>query len=232
MPLFGRSERRLLPTDTPAQLALLGRHHYNREDGEAPWQFVAAMYQLAQQSRERFLGELAALVVPAGGWSAYGALRLLWEVFSADLDQPDFDRIALAGLQFLRSHGVPASRLSPYELRIWHRLQGDGTPWLAGKPPPPDRITPLRPGESRKVAQVFPGPSANLILVRQDAPDRYVALIDGEWSEEDPRRVQNEWHSARTMHELYIRLGDAFQVPCYWADPELELYFPLPPPTI
>lgn len=232
MPLFGRSARRRLPADALAQLEQLGRSQYNPESCDSPWQFVGAMYQLAEDNRNEFLAELAALIASAGGWPAYGALRLLWEVFSVDLNQPDFDSIALAGLQFLRSNGVPASRVSQYELGIWHRLKGEDTPWLVGHPPPPDRLTPLRSGEIRQVAQVYPGPTANLVLVRQDAPDRYVAIIDGEWSEGDPRRVQNEWYSARTLHELYIRLGDAFQVPCYWADSELEPYFPLPPSTI
>lgn len=233
MSLFARSAHRRLPADTIAQLEQLGRTNYYPQAGDAPWQFVAAMYQLGQDDRQGFLADLAALVVPVGGWASYGALRLLWEVFSTDLELPDFDAIALAGLQFLRSHGVPTSRVSPYELGIWHRLQGDETPWLVGRPPPPpDELTPLKPGEVRKVAQVSPGPSSNLILVRQDAPDRFVALIDGEWNEEDPRRVQNEWYSAQTLHALYVRLGDAFQVPCHWADPEFERYFPLPPSTI
>jgi hypothetical protein len=232
MPMFGRAARRRLPAETLTQLEQLGRSQYDPGSCDSPWQFVSSMYQLAQDDREGFLADLAALVVPVGGWPAYGGLRLLWEIFSADLSQPDFDAIALTGLQFLRSHGVPSSRVSPYELAIWHRLQGDNTPWLIGRPPPADRLTPLKWGDVRKVAQVFPGPSSNLILVRQDAPERYVAVIDGQWSEEDPRRVQNEWYSAETLHELYLRIGDAFQVPCYWADPELEPYFPLPPPTI
>jgi hypothetical protein len=63
-----------------------------------------------------------------------------------------------------------------------------------------------------------------------------------DWNHPDakPRRpiAGNELHDklladwASSLHELYIRIGDAFQTPCYWAGPELEPYFPLPPPTI
>ena len=232
MPLFGRRAHTRLPADTLSQLEQLGRSSFDPQAYESPWQFVAAMYPLSRDDRDGFLADLAVVAVPAGGWPAYGALKLLWEMFSTDLDQPDFNAIAMAGLQFLRSHGVPTSRVSQFDQRIWHRLQGEDPPWLVARPPPPDRLTPLRPGEIRKVAQVFPGEHSNLIYVRQDAPNRYVAVIDGEWSEEDARRVQNDWQEARTLHQLYIRIGEAFQVPCYWADPQLELYFPLPPATI
>lgn len=138
----------------------------------------------------------------------------------------------LAGLQFLRSHGVPTSRLSLNDMRHWRRLQGADTPWLVGRPVPPDRLMPLQPGEMRRVAQVYPGPHSNVIYVREAAPGRYVAIIDGEWSEEDSRRVQNEWYEAPSLKELYARLGDAFQTPCHWVAPDLEPYIPLPPSTI
>jgi hypothetical protein len=159
-------------------------------------------------------------------------MKLIMDILDPKLDQPDFNAIALAGLEFLRSHGVPTSRLSLNEMDLWHRLRGDDAPWLVGRPLPSDRLTPLQPGEVRRVAQVFPGPRSNVIYVKQAAPDRYVAVIDGEWSEEDPRRVQNEWYGARTLHELYVLIGRGFQTPCYWADQELEPYFPLPSPTL
>lgn len=232
MPLFGRRARTRLPADALRQLEQLGRSSLDPQTYQAPWQFVAAMYPLSQADRDGFLADLASVAAPAGGWPAYGALKLLWEMFGTDLDQPDFNAIAIAALQFLRSHGLPPNRMSQFDLRIWHRLQGEDTPWLVGRPPPPDRLTPLRPGEIRKVAQVFAGEHSNVIYVRQDAPDRYVAVIDGEWSEEEPRRVQNDWHSAKSLHQLYTRIAEAFQVPCFWADPQLESYFPLPPPTI
>lgn len=232
MPLFGRRARTRLPADALSQLELLGRSSFDPQACESPWQFVAAMYPLSQDDRNGFLADLAAVTVPSGGWPAYGALKLLWEMFGTDMDQPDFNAIAMAGLQFLRSHGVPPNRVSQFDLGIWHRLQGEDTPWLVGRPAPPDRLTPLRPGEIRKVAQVVAGEHSNFIYVRRDAPDRYAAVIDGEWSEEDPRRVQNDWYAAESLHQLYIRIGEAFQVPCYWADPQLELYFPLPAPTI
>lgn len=232
MPLFSRRPRTRLPADILAQLEQLGRASYDPSGYESPWQLTVAMYHLAQEDRDGFLADLAAAALPAGGWPVYGAMKLIMDILEPDLDQPDFNAIALAGLEFLRSHGVPTSRLSPNEMDLWHRLQGNDAPWLVGRPLPPDRLTPLQPGEVRRVAQVFPGPRSNVIYVKQTAPDRYVAVVDGEWSEEDPRRVQNEWYGAGSLHDLYVRIGQGFQTPCYWADQELEPYFPLPSPTL
>jgi hypothetical protein len=232
MPLFSRRPRTRLPADILAQLEQLGRAAYDPQCYESPWQLTVAMYNLAQEDRDGLLTQLAAVVLPADGWPVYGAMKLVMDVLDPKLDQPDFNRIVLAGLEFLRSHGVPTSRLSPNELSLWHRLRGPDTPWLTGRPVPPDRLTPLRPGEKRRVAQVFPESKSNVIFVVQEGPDRFVALVDGEWSAEDPRRVENEWYAAPSLHDLYIRIGDGFQTPCHWADRELEPYFPLPPSTL
>lgn len=233
MALFGRRPRPgRLPVDTLAKMEQFGRYSFDWQKYPMQESPEAEMYMIAQGDQDGFLAELAALVVPTGGWSAYGGMKLVMSILGADVVQPDYDAIVLAGLHFIRSHGVPKSRLSINEMNQWRRLQGEDTPWLLGRPVPPDRLTPLQPGEMRRVAQMFPGPRSNVIYVQQAAPDRYVALIDGEWSEEDPRRVQNEWYVAPSLHQLYERLGDAFQTPSYWVDSELEPYIPLPPPTI
>jgi hypothetical protein len=90
----------------------------------------------------------------------------------------------------------------------------------------------LRSGETRRVTQLTSDPDSNAILVRQNGNDRYCALIDAKYSDEDPRRVPNEWKFAASLYELYIQIGLAMQVPTYWYDPELEPYFPLPRPKI
>ena len=232
MGLFSRRQQSRLPTNILDQLEQLGRSSYDPQNYESPWQLTVDMYQLSQADRDGFVADLAAVALPVGGWPVYGAMKLVLDIIDPQLDQPDFNAIVLAGLQFLRSHGVPGNRLSLNEMRLWHRSQGEDTPWLVGRPVPPDRLTPLQPGEMRRVAQVAPGPHSNILYVRQAASDRYVAIIDGEWSDEEPRRAQNDWYEDGSLHGLYARIGHAFQTPCYWADPELEPYFPLPPPTI
>jgi hypothetical protein len=129
MSLFGRRPRRRLPADILAQLEQLGRAAYDPSSTEAPWQLTVAMYQLAQEDRDGFLGELAMVSLPAGGWPGYGAMKLVMDILEPKPDQPDFNAIVLAGLEFLRSHGVPTSRLSPNEMDQWRRLRVDDTPW-------------------------------------------------------------------------------------------------------
>jgi hypothetical protein len=234
MALFRRRPQTArLPADILMQLERFGRFHYEPQQYPLPSPILEAdMYRLAQSDQAGFLADLAAVIAPTGGWAAYGGMKLVMSVIGPELNEPNYNAIVMAGLQFFRSHGVPTSRLSPNELGLWHRLQGDQTPWLAGRPAPPDRLTPLRPGEQRRVAQVAPGPHANVIYVRAAAPSRYVAVIDGEYSETDPQRVQHDWYEAASLHQLYLRVGEAFQTPSYWADPELEPYFPLPPSTL
>jgi hypothetical protein len=107
--------------------------------------------------------------------------------------------------------------------------------WVPRLPIPSQEEAPiaaLLPGESRRVAQLTSEPDSNVILVRRNGDGRYCALIDAKWSDEDPRRVQNEWKSAGSLYELYITIGLALQTPPHWCDSELEPYFPLPRPRI
>lgn len=83
------------------------------------------------------------------------------------------------------------------------------------------RLTDLAPGESRIIAQLTSARDSNLLIVRCEANCRYVALIDAKWSGDDPRRVQNEWKTAATLHELYVQVGLALQVPPHKSDVEL-----------
>jgi hypothetical protein len=93
-------------------------------------------------------------------------------------------------------------------------------------------ISPLQPDEIRRITQQTSEGDSNAILVRQNDDGRYCALIDSKYSDEDPRRVQNEWKFAASLHELYIQIGLVMQVPTYWYDHELEPYFPLLRPGI
>ena len=72
------------------------------------------------------------------------------------------------------------------------------------------------------MAQLTANPDSNVILVRRIGESRYCALIDAKWSDEDPRRVQNEWKSAESLYELYMAIALALQTPPPWCDRELE----------
>ena len=171
-----------MPADILSQLEQLGGVAYDPSSYKSPWQLTVAMYHLAQDDQDGFLADLSAVTLSTGGWPVYGAMKLIMDILDPKLNsRTSMRRAGRSGISF-RSHGVPNSRLSPNEMDLWRRLRGDDAPWLVGRPPPPDRLTPLLPGEVRRVAQVFSGPRSNVIYVKQTAPDRYVAVVDGEWS--------------------------------------------------
>jgi hypothetical protein len=221
------------PRDTLDWLAQVGRFEWDPQKYPMPEVRIDKMYNLAQADRARFLRELAALAVPAGGWAALGAKYVLLDVLPIDTDTPHFNAIAAAGYQFLRDHGVPPNRLSPNDRTLWQRVNTSSEPWLVWREPPPDRLVPLRPGELRKVSQVHRADGfVNDVLVRQDAVDKFTALIKGPYSETDTHLAQTEWHVAPTLHQLYIRVAESSQTPTDWASADLMPYFPLPPMAI
>lgn len=83
MALFGRWSRTgRLPADMLAQLDAFGRCSYDLQGSPPPDTFEADMYFLAQSDRDGFLADLAALVVPGGGWAAYDGMKLVRTVLS------------------------------------------------------------------------------------------------------------------------------------------------------
>ena len=82
--------------------------------------------QMAKQDPDGFMGELAAATVPIGGWTVYGAMRLIWHFGLADPDVPqtDSDAISMEALQFLHGLGCPWDRLNLRERAYWRRVAG------------------------------------------------------------------------------------------------------------
>jgi hypothetical protein len=139
MPIFGRRARHeRLPADILTQLERFGRFSFDPRQNPPPGLLEADMYRIAEADRDGFLADLSSVTRPAGGWPAYGGMKLVMSILGGDLDHPDYNAIVLAGLQFLRSRGVPASRLSPNELRLWRRMHGEDEPWLIGRAAPPE----------------------------------------------------------------------------------------------
>jgi hypothetical protein len=218
----------MLPPDIVEWLEATARYNWDSQKNPMPDIRVDAFYFLAQKDRDGFLGALSSVSVPAGGWVALGGKDLVLDILPTDTDTPDFNAIVLAGLQFLRENGVPPIRLSPNDQKFWRRLSG-GEPWLQWREPPADTLTPLQPGEVRKVAELLRGDGhTNEILVRQDASEAFTSTIDGPYSETDSTRTRTDWYTAPSLHELYVRIGEGQQTPPHWYAPELAPYFPLP----
>lgn len=137
MGLFGKrasahaeSSGRALPPDLVSRLEPFGRFEFDPQgSGVDPMGLPSADYRLmqfAKQDPDGFMAALAAATVPVGGWTVYGAMRLIWNFGLAEPDVPqaDSDLISITALQFLRDSGYPRERLTPRDMAFWRRLAG------------------------------------------------------------------------------------------------------------
>jgi hypothetical protein len=119
-----------LPPDLVSRLEPFGRFEFDPQgSGVDPIGLPSAEYpllQMAKQDPDGFMAALAAATVPIGSWTAYGAMRLIWNFGLADPDVPqaDSDMISMTALQFLHDSGYPQERLTPRDLAFWRRLTG------------------------------------------------------------------------------------------------------------
>lgn len=207
---------------------------YRGDSGEIWSGIIGPLYPIAQADPGAFVTDLARTVVPAGGWAVYGGSHAVFELLGGNFRHPAADELMDESLEFLRSRGVPNLRLTGYEHQFWVEHRGRTEQWLTGRPRPTRAAAPiadLRPGEERFLAQIFPEPDSNLVLVRRGG-EGYIAVIDAKFSDDDPRRSRRDWKGARTLDDLYWDIGTTFQVPTYWHAPELGPYFPLPRPQL
>lgn len=242
MGIFGRrAAGRKLPADIVARMALFGRYEFDPSTadlrGYDVWSDLQSpLLEYAQADPAGFAQDLAAAVLPVGGWPLYGASRTIWNLLGNDFEHPKFHEVRAASLEFFRANGVPPKQVTGGDWDFWMRTRGRHEPWLKGTAPPPARsanLTPLRGGELRRIAQVTAAHDSNIVFACLDATSgRCKAVVEARRSDEDPTRTQFDWLSQDTQYELYISVGEAFQVPTYWVAEELAPFIPLPRPRI
>jgi hypothetical protein len=133
------AEVRRLPADIVSRMRTFGRFDFDtlnyQGDAGKIWEgIVAPLVPVAQADPAGFLRDLADAVVPAGDWAVYGGAHLVKEVLSGDQEDPSYDRMMAASLDFLRGRGVPRSRLNGYEWRFWQKTRGRTEAWLEPGP--------------------------------------------------------------------------------------------------
>ncbi|ONI48738.1 MULTISPECIES: hypothetical protein [unclassified Streptomyces] len=224
-----------LPGDVVARMERFGRFEFDPAatgiDATDVWgELQEPFLPFAESDPGGFARELANAVLPAGGFALFGAARTMWNLIGSDFDDPAYRSVRTAALEFFRANGVPAGRLPTDDWLFWRKNHSE--PWLAGSPPPAPgeaRITPLAPGELRRVAQITEMPDSNVVHVGTADDGRFVAVVDAPASDTDPTRSRFVWMSADTLHALYTGMGEVFQTPVHWAAEELRPFIPLPP---
>jgi hypothetical protein len=228
-----------LPRDVVSRMERFGRFEFDPagsgiDAGEVWTELQAPLMEFARTDPERFTTELVRAVLPAGGWALYGASRSIWNLLGSDFHHPAYDSVRAAALEFFRANGVPNNRLSANDWQFWNRIRKDDEPWLVGRPrPAPESasIPPLGAGEVREVARITDDRNSNVVYVRALEDGGFIAVVEGRESDTDPSRRRFDWFGAPTLYDLYVRIGEAFQVPTHWVAAELEPFIPLPRPA-
>ncbi|MET9223364.1 hypothetical protein ACIOC1_05935 [Streptomyces sp. NPDC088197] len=194
----------------------------------------APFLEFAQSDSDRFTTQLAAAVIPAGGFALFGAARTVWNLLGPDFAHPCYDALRMDALEFFRARGVPGNRLSAGDREFWRLHRGPDEPWLVGRPPPAPgaALPPLATGELRPVARMSAGPHAETVYARADVQDGCVAVVEACGRGRDPAGCRFDWFGAATQYELYLRIGEALQVPAHWVADELMPFIPFSAPSL
>jgi hypothetical protein len=227
-----------LPVNFVEQLAIFGQHQWSvylspYESAEIWTSILEPFLPAAKGSPAAFVEVLAIDASPVGGWTAYGAERLMHELVDDASNYEGYATVLDASLEFLRRNYVKNKRLTGFEWKYWVDSGGTVDSWIPSLPVPDittTLITPLSPGESRRVAQLESRTDSNAFYVSADS-EGFIVEAEARWNDEDPTRKRWKMDRAESMFDLYLDL--AYQLESvYWSDQELKPFFPIPPCTL
>lgn len=131
MRLFRGESRPRFPADMLRWLELFGRYSFDPIHSGVDASVndrLGSLYEYATGDREGFLTELRSIVAAdQGGFATYGAARLVWEMFSADvLRIPAALPLVDAGIRFKLARGLPTALLTGYEMDRLFEIRREG----------------------------------------------------------------------------------------------------------
>lgn len=228
------SARNHLPDNVVPMMERFGRAEFDSNYDDDPlsiWpECQVPLQEFARTDPAGFLQNLAEAVLPTGGWAAYGASHTVFNIVNPpDRAGAAFEAIMDAAIDFLRRNRVPPFRITGHERDYWIAAGGSMADWIPTRPVPTLEEAPISPlgiGESRRLAQLTAAADSNLLFLRHADAGGYVVVIDSKWSNDDPRRGQNDWMTADTLYELYVQVGRSMGETPFEYDSELEPYFP------
>ncbi len=187
--------------------------------------------EAAGKATDALSDALAEVVLPIGGWPVYGAYKLVLD-FRDSVSYPSDVRLMEAGLEFLRSRGVPWNMyLSPFEKDFWMARHPKGAQeWIPWPDPPGPGEVPadVQIDEVRHMAEILRPADGiiNRLYFRRGEDGAYEAIIVGD--DEAAGREPFVWYSESALYQLCLTVGGAFGTPPQWVSPELAPFIPQP----
>lgn len=243
MRLFSRPPKPAVPAFIADALAEYGEAVLASRGGppidpQFGWDYVGpvvgAMYG---PQRDQVIQELydAAAAASAEPLVTIGAYSLLDESNAASEDER-FLRLRDRFLEYMRERGYSSGHLTRYEADRWIEVHGDlrssfdnivdvEVPTGADAPPTKD----LALGESWLVALTEPLPDGNAFFAERRASGEYIVYSERPKSSDDPTRARYDEDylgAFSTMTDLLRAVGQMFGTRPYWAEKDLEPYFP------
>jgi hypothetical protein len=241
-PRSSRPPRQVIPTNVLDQLAsygsaILGRRTGRPEGSAFGREFVGPVVLALQgPDRDRAIQELYdAAAAAADPLEVVGAFFLL-----ADWDPASKDERFLAlqdvFLDYMRDRRYSSGHLTRYEADRWIALHGDlrssfdrlvavDVPMQTQVP----AVVELDAGSSKALALTGPLPEGNAFFAERRLDGIYVVFSERQRSSHDPTRVRCEEDylgSFSGMPDLLRAVGQMLGTRPYWADADLEPYFP------
>jgi len=187
--------------------------------------------------RDRVIQELyqAAVMAPNRNQAIFGAYRLLAE-FNGTLTDQRFLELCDTSLEYTRSMKFSSGHLTGYEADRWIAVHGElrssfdkivevAVPGRENAP-----ITkPLDVGESRVIARTAPPPDGNTFHAEHRYDGCYIVFSERPRNSDDTTRTRcDETYlgTFKDLPDLFRAVGNMFGVTPYWADEDLEPYFP------
>lgn len=164
-----------------------------------------------------------------------GAYSLLAEIDPESRD-PRYLSLIDEVLELLRTRRFSSGHLSRYEADRWVETHGELRSSFDGiyevevpDPGAQPAATSLEPGTSRVLATTGPPPEGNSFFAERSPDGSYLVFSERLKSDDEPVRMRYEEPQLGTfdsLEELLRALGAMFGTRPYWADPELDPYFP------
>lgn len=202
------------------------------------WDYVGPVVTAMNgPQREQVIQELydAADAAPSQPLVTVGAYNLLYESNTASGDER-FIRLRDTVIEYMREQRYSSGHLTRDEADRWIELHGDlrssfdnivdvEVPTGADAPPAKD----LAVGESRLVALTAPLPEGNAFFAEHRSSGDYIVYSERPKSSDDPTRARYDEDylgTFSTITDLLRGVGQMFGTRPYWAEEDLEPYFP------